>query len=255
MLLTLLQKPGRVPKKVFSEALEKAFSTSIGDLSASIVFTGLSERGWAKVEVTGEDAEIAHEVLTRALGKAWTRLSDIELHSVYPGIIDDLEGGGLAVDVGVEDPNHLDVQVPLSSLRAQLCDGKPLSAQEIADHYCLNPGTRTVVRITSLNRAGGLLEGWLADEEVSRLSDWVNMGLDRIQAIHCTRTQLDSAIRRAGLERDIVLVEPLTLTSQSATCKLGTDAVGLIPKLGRVLHGSILNPFLPRRIRARCPRW
>jgi len=255
MLLTLLQKQGPVTKKIFSEALEKAVSASVGELSVSITFTGLSERGWAKVEVTGEDAEIAHEVLTRALGKAWTRLSDIELHSVYPGIIDGFQGGGLAVDVGVEDPNHLDVEVRLSSLRAQLCDGKPLSGRDVADYYCLDPGTRTVVRITRLDRAGGVLEGWLADEEVRRLSDWVNMGLDRIEAIHCTRTQLDSAVRRAGLERDIISVEPLTLTVHSAICKLGTDAVGLIPKLGGVLRGSILKPFLPRKIMARCRRW
>jgi hypothetical protein len=34
----------------------------------------------------------------------------------------------------------------------------------------------------------------------------------------------------------------------AVVCKLGTDAAGLIPKLGRILGRAVLSVFNPRRI-------
>jgi hypothetical protein len=54
------------------------------------------------------------------------------------------------------------------------------------------------------------------------------------------------AVRRVGLERDIVNIERLSLTSSILTCKLGTEAPGVISKLGPELSGARLYPFIPR---------
>jgi hypothetical protein len=50
-----------------------------------------------------------------------------------------------------------------------------------------------------------------------------------------------------GLNRDILGIEPLGLFEHAATCKLGTDAEGLIPKIGKSLRNSTLQVFSPRR--------
>jgi hypothetical protein len=40
----------------------------------------------------------------------------------------------------------------------------------------------------------------------------------------------------------------LGVLEQVVLCKLGTDAVGLIPKLGRYLKSAVLVPFSPKKI-------
>ena len=109
------------------------------------------------------------------------------------------------------------------------------------------------VRITGKMEEG--IEGWLSDEQIGRFSDWFETGLDRIVVFDCFKEQLESAIAKAQLSRDIISVDPITLTTQVAICKLGTDAIGMMPKLGASLKKHGLKPFIPRRIMARCRQW
>jgi len=99
------------------------------------------------------------------------------------------------------------------------------------------------------------MQAWLSDSQMNQFSDWITEGLDRIQIFDCYKQDVESAILKAGLSRDIITVEPITLTVQSVICKLGTDAIGLIPKLGSVLRRCALRPFVPKRIMARCRPW
>lgn len=79
--------------------------------------------------------------------------------------------------------------------------------------------------------------------------------LDRIQVFDSSKREVEFAVRKANLDRDIISVERQTLTTQSVVCKLGTDAIGLIPKLGSILRRRELKPFLPKRIVSRCRPW
>jgi hypothetical protein len=57
-------------------------------------------------------------------------------------------------------------------------------------------------------------------------------------------------IEHAKLERDVIDVEPLGLLEHALTCKLGTDAAGLIPKIGRKLKNAKFAVFNPKALRA-----
>jgi hypothetical protein len=254
MLITLLQRPGKVDAKEFTATLEESLSRLRGELSASTRLVGFSANGWAEVEIDGEDAEVVTEIISRELDRAQTDLNRIQLQDSYYGIVDSV-GADLSVDIGIEKPSPLSVRLNLNGLRAQLCDGKPLSGNEIAGLYCLHSGSRLSVRITRLERDTSMLEAWLADSQIKLFSHWITSRLERVQVFDCTRPSLENAIRRANLERDIISVEPSTLTSHSVVCKLGTDAIGLIPKLGSKLRKSELEPFLPKRILKRCRPW
>jgi hypothetical protein len=255
MRTTLLQRPGAVKRETFTRILEEAFLDLKGELDARIKMLGFSSRGYARVELQGDDSEIVLELVSRRLGLAHTEFSAIELYGNYEGIVTSLGAENLDVDLGIENPKPLRAKVKVSSLRAQLTDGKTLPLREIVDHYCLYPESKVTIRITELEPGSGTIEGWLADSQLQQYSEWIGSGLDRIQVFNCSHQEVESAIRRAKLERDIVSTEPMTLTSHSVLCKLGTDGIGLIPKLGRILRESELKPFLPKRIRARCRPW
>jgi hypothetical protein len=242
-------------RETFTTTLEQTFLNLKGELTATIKLLGFSNKGYARIELRGDDSEIVLELISQRLGLAHTDFSAIELYGNYEGIVSSHSAETLGVDLGIETPRSLSAKIGLNSLRAQLTDGKPLPLREIVDHYCLYPETKVSIRITGLERDEGTLEAWLADSQLQQYSEWIGSGLDRIQVLNCPQQVVESTIRRANLERDIITIEPLTLTSHSVLCKLGTDAIGLIPKLGRVLRESELKPFLPKRIRTRCRPW
>jgi len=225
-----------------------------GELSASAKLAGFSANGWAEVDIEGEDSEILQEIVSRRFGRAQTILGQVEAQGNYSGIISDV-GDGLNADIGVEKPGQIKVGIGLRALRAQLCDGKPLPAKQIAECYCVYPGWGLSVRITRMEPAARILEGWLSDSQIQLFSDAMASRLEQIRVFDCTRQRLESALRRANLERDVISLESSTLTTHSVVCKLGTDAIGLIPKLGSVLRKSELRPFLPKRILADCRQW
>lgn len=255
MNITLLQKPGDLDVGNFTACLQLALSTLKGPLTASTHLEGFTQAGWAKLDVSGPDMEIFVELISKELGLAQTELSATSINGTYPAIVSSISEGHLEVDVGLEKPKAMKVRIKPSTIQAQLADGKPLPSKEILEHYCLHPQAKTTVRITKLDPYESVAEGWLGDPQIDLFSDWVRTGLDRIQVYGCSRQGVESALTRARLERDIIALESMTLTVHSALCKLGTDAVGLIPKLGSFLKRRELKPFLPKRILTRCRPW
>jgi hypothetical protein len=58
-----------------------------------------------------------------------------------------------------------------------------------------------------------------------------------------------NAVERAYHFRDVSQIETLGPLEHALSCKLGTDAVGLVPKLGPHLAAANLAPFSPRKIK------
>jgi hypothetical protein len=253
MKVTLLQKPGPLTAPYFVSNLEKALSELKSDLSASAKFVGTSKKGWARVDVSGDDEEILGELVIREFGLAHPDLSEVEMYGIYDGVTVTSTSESLQLDLGIETPRPLNVTIPLSALRAQLADGRGVACRDLVENYCLSAGVKISARITG--KWPEKVEAWLSDEQINRISDWFETGLDRILVFDCFKQQLESAIAKAQLSRDIIYVEPIRLTTQVAVCKLGTDAVGLMPKLGSILRKNALKPFIPRRIIARCRQW
>ena len=253
MKATLLQKPGPLTAAHFTSILEKAILDLKGDLTATIRLLGVSRKGWAKVEILGKDEEILGELVRRKFGLVHLDLREVEMQSVYDCVTVGSTGDELQLDFGIETPRLLSATIPLSTLRAQLADGQPLAYRDIVENYCLFGGVKSSVRITKLRPER--IDAWLSDEQINQFSEWVKTGLDRIVVLDCFKQQLEYAINKVQLNRDIISVQPITLTTQMAVCKLGTDAVGLMPKLGANLRKNVLKPFIPRRILARCRPW
>lgn len=72
--------------------------------------------------------------------------------------------------------------------------------------------------------------------------------MHRIIAIGGSHDRLSEAVRLAKADRDIIQIEELSFTTNSLVCKLGTDAPGIIAKIGRHLSEFKLCAFLPERL-------
>ena len=253
MKIVILQRRGIVDEGDFKKQLDTAVREMTGDLSATATFSSFTNQGWAMLSVEGEDAEVLVELLSRRFGLAEVEASKVEVHGNYRGVVKNVSTSGIVVDVGIERPKPTFINIKLTSLQAQLADGQKTSCRRIAECYCITPETPVSVRVTLISQDG--IEGWLSDSQIDRFYRWMSSGLERIQAFSCLPNQLEFAIRKAQLERDIAGVEQLSLTVQSTLCKYGTNAVGLIPRLGSVLRKSELQPFIPKRIQGECRAW
>jgi hypothetical protein len=252
MKLTLLEHPTASTSKNFQARLEEELDRLKGELDATFSLYTPSGSGWAQVEITGEDNEIVSELIADKFALAHTYPNDIEPQGNYQAEIMGTSDRGLNFDVGI-GRGRFECVVPTGNLNAQLADGKNLPLRHVVECYCLYPGMKIAVRIA--RKTDREIEGWLADRFMDRLDDWNKIGLDRILAFECFRKEAESSVLKAHLTRDVIAVDSLGLTVQSIVCKLGTDAVGLIPKLGRILRNQPLKPFQPKKIKSRCRPW
>jgi hypothetical protein len=55
------------------------------------------------------------------------------------------------------------------------------------------------------------------------------------------------AVAQAGLNRDVIDVETLGMFEHALVCKLGTDAAGLIGRVGRKLRKAKFTVFNPKK--------
>jgi len=252
MKITLLERPTPLTAKGFGDKLEKTLNGLKGDLTASLTLDGFSERGWARINVIGEDSEIVAELITRKFGVAHTKLNEVDIAGVYDAQPIESDKEGLTCDLGLSGPSPTCL-IPSRNLQAQLADGKTMQTRKLVECYCLYPGERISVRAT--RKTNDEIEAWLSDEEIDLLSRRITSGLDRIMASDCYKEEAEAAVLKTHLTRDVIAVESVTLTMQSIICKLGTDAVGLIPKLGYILRKQRFRPFSPKKIVKECRPW
>jgi len=247
--VTLLQKAyGSFSPRLFQSTI----SSLCRGLKAEARFKGKQERGWIEVEVSGEDEAVALRILDREMGLAPSSLDRVERFATLRGRI--LSSGGdetaLTVDVGVFSPRVCDAFVSLERLGAQLADGKRLALPNLIKLYCLLDQMPLIVKVVDKGAADdGLMEAELSESQLFNFSTWIRSSLDRLIVLGAWQHDIERAVEVSGHKRDVVRVEPLGLLEHALVCKLGTDAVGLVPRLGPHVPAATLAPFSPRKIR------
>ncbi len=79
----------------------------------------------------------------------------------------------------------------------------------------------------------------MAERQLKIYRKWTRSLLDRLIVLGASSSEIMEAVRRRRVSRDIVETESLGVLEHAVVCKLGTDAVGLIPKIGgRLPHAS-----------------
>jgi hypothetical protein len=243
-------------EKVYGPFSQQMFQAKLAslckDLKVESKVVGKTNRGWIQVELTGEDQKVAMEFLSREIGVAPERIDKVKKFSTIKGkvISADEKEHELLVDIGVYSPDVCDAVISLEQLQAQLADGKKLPLQRLTELFCLHNYMSLHVKLTrDATHENKQVEAELAETQISKFSQWINSSLDRLIVLGATLSQVRHAINVSGHGRDVIRIETLGLLEHAVVCKLGTDAIGLTPKLGPHLYTATLASFSPRKIR------
>jgi len=118
--------------------------------------------------------------------------------------------------------------------------------------FCLYCNIPIEVKLTeSVDKKSRTVDAVLSEVQVSLFCNWVRSRFDRLIILGSSFSDVERAIKGSGHTRDIIKTESLGALEQIIFCKLGTDAVGLIPKIGRYIKSAVLVPFSPKKIIAR----
>lgn len=198
---------------------------------------------WLQIKAKGEDAEAFLNLVKKEYGEAPISRSNLEKWDIVNGFITGAGriGYGVYVDIGIQQPAPKDALYPLHRMRAQLADGEAKSSREILDANALVDYVPLKVIVTELD--GEKISIELTDETRDRLVSWRKYPFDRVIAVGADKALVENAVRSSGLGNDIVKVESLSLFVQSLLCKIGTDAPGVIAKIGSRLRGIGLSSY------------
>lgn len=215
-----------------------------------VELTGLSvvENGWVKAEVSGEDEKVAARFLERELGLAPITIRSVKRFSVLRGKVT-FSGRSrmeLFVDVGVFSPKSIYALIPLQRLQGQLVDGKKFALERVAELFGLADGFPLEVRV--VKASADTFEAELTENQLELYSRWIDSRVGRLVVLGALGEKVREAIRRARLRRDVLGVESLDFLEHAVVCNLGTDARGLVPKLGKWLFKARFVCFSPFRV-------
>lgn len=237
----------------FSQQLYQVRLASLcRDLKVKVEVVGRTDRDWIQVDLTGDDQKVAMGFLDREIGVAPGSIDNVKQFSAIKGRV--ISTGereqDLSVDIGVYSPRIYDATIPLENLQAQLADGKKLPLQRITELFCLYDFMPVHIKVTNeVKPKQARVGAELSETQFSIFSQWISSSLDRLIVLGATESQVERAIRISGHNRDVVQVDAFGLLEHTVICKLGTDAAGLMPRLGPHLYKATLVPFSPRKIR------
>ncbi|MBN1784407.1 MAG: DUF2110 family protein [Candidatus Bathyarchaeota archaeon] len=233
------------------ETFEKQYLDLVSGLEVQLRLVGATDRGWMQLEVSGEDEIAALSLLDQKIGLAPASLDQLEKFSTVHGkvVFSAKSKEELYVDFGVFSPQILDAVVSGKQLCAQLADGKNIPLPELIELFCLYDNIPLEVKLAEdLKEANTHVNAVLSEAQVSLIHKWVRCRFDRLIVLGSLLFDVEKAVELSRHSRDIIRVESLGGLEQVVLCKLGTDAVGLIPKLGRYIKPAVLVPFSPKKI-------
>lgn len=238
--------------KVYSnhqlKLVEDHLKSALKGLKIKIESVEEKARGWIQVNFSGEDEKATLNYLEKEIGLCPVSIEHLKMFSTTKGYITNLEENKneLRLDVGIFSPKNMDASIRLQKLQAQLADGRKLALEKFIELFGFCKNLPLTVKITSVSEKH--LESEIAGPQLKLYRRWTNSILDRLIILGASQQEIKMALKNARCQNDIVEIEKLGLFEYTVVCKLGTDAVGLIPKIGRNLPHTTLSVFAPKTL-------
>jgi hypothetical protein len=227
--------------------VEDSLKTSLKSLNVKIENVQATPKNWIQVTFSGEDEKAVFSYLENTIGICPANIDRITKFQTVRGYIIDTRKNEnqLCLDIGLTTPNIV-VAISLQHLQAQLADGRKMALRKIAELYGFCQNMPLTAKI--MHKNGNWLEAMMAENQLKLYKKWIKSLLDRLIVLGASQQEIKKALRDTKCQNDIVGIEQLGLFEYAITCKLGTDAVGLIPKIGKKLSNTVLTVFSPKKI-------
>lgn len=227
----------------------KAMQLLLKGLEVETKVLGVVTGGWIRISLSGEDEEIATNYIIKEAGLCPSSLKNVKKFSTLKGYIRDVGKNELSVDVGIFQPKTVPATLSLSHLQSELVDGRKLALRKIAELFGFCVGLPISVKVKDLDEEESRIDAQLNNKQVRKYVVWSESLLDRLVVLGAAFHEVEATLEHAKLDRDVIDMEPLGLFEHALTCKLGTDAAGLIPKIGRSLKSARFAVFNPKTLR------
>jgi len=232
------------------KTIEKFLKPKLEGLRASTKICGVTSRGWVQIAISGEDETAALHYLANEIGLCPTDLKLVNKFSTIKGRVTALNKSkdAIYIDIGVSSPKIVDATIPLQHLQAQLVDGRKAALKKLTELFGFCENLPLHVKICDIDREKGYIEAMLSLNQLKQYEYWMKSLLDRLTILGASCEEVRFALKMAGCNRDVVGIEPLGIFEHYIVCKLGTDAAGLVPKIGKRLRNATFSIFNPREI-------
>jgi hypothetical protein len=231
--------------------IEKLLSHSFEGLDVEAKVLGTASDRWVQIALSGEDEAIASNYLAKKTGYCPASLENVKRFSTMKGYVTNLDTSKeeVPVDIGVFEPEVMHATIPLHHLQAQLADGRKTAVEKIAELFGFCKDLVISVKIVKIDKEGSYVEAELSPTQIEKYVLWREALLDKLIILGSTLHDVRRTLNFAKLDRDVIDVEPMGMFEHVLTCKLGTDAAGLISRIGKNLRRARFSVFNPRRIR------
>jgi hypothetical protein len=231
--------------------IDKALKLPLNGLEVETEIIGTVADGWGQISILGEDERIATNYVIKEIGVCPINLKNVKRFSTLKGYITNIGKSRteLTVDLGIFEPKVVHAKIPLRHLQTELVDGSKIAMRKIVELFGLCDGLPLSVKVSGLDEEESRIDAELSSRQIRKYEVWRDSLLDRLLIIGSSLYEINATIEHERLYRDVVDVEPLGMFEHALTCKLGTDAAGLIPKIGRKLKKASFNVFNPKTLR------
>lgn len=246
--LTVLTLLAKVYNKGQLRQIEMSLQTTFEDLDAQVQILDKPVNQWVKVKVTGEDEGIAKSYITKQIGVCPNSLDEVSVNTELKSYIQKIDNtaGELIVDVGILEPKPVYAHIPLTTLKTQLLEEKEESLKKITELFALSVNLPVSIKVKKVHTTENIIEAEFAPVQIEMFKNWQKSLLDRLIILGTTTDEVTSTLERTRLNRDVINTEAIGLFEQVLTCKLGTDATGLIPRIGRYMRNTQILVFNPK---------
>jgi hypothetical protein len=229
---------------------ESQIQASCEGLEVTVRIAEATSRGWLRLNVSGEDETAALNLLKKEFGIAPAYIKNIREGNIYSGKIVPSRKSRteIYVDIGAFLPETMIATVSLQHLQSQLADGKRLPLDRLSQLFCFLDNFPMEILIKRIHNEQGFFAAELSERQILLISSWVVSNLDRLVVLGAFPKTIENAARASGHLRDIVEIENLGMLEHVVVCKLGTNAVGLIPRFGRLIPNAVFGVFSPAEI-------
>lgn len=243
--LTLLTK---VYNRGQLKQIEMSLQATFENLDAQVQVLDKTVNRWVKVNVTGEDGGVAKSYIAKQIGVC-PSIEEVIVNAELRGYLQKINtSDGLTVDVGILEPKPVSIRIPLAALQMQLFGGRDVALKKIVELFALSTDLPVSVKVKKVHIAENVFEAEFSAAQLELFKNWQDSLLDRLLILGITTDEVMATLERTRLSRDVISVDALGLFEQVLTCKLGTDATGLIPRIGRYVRNTQLLIFNPKKL-------